>query len=190
MAARGGPGVQGDAEAVDDARLRQTVGSANGIAMVAGTQEEAAISLRSTRSAGNREVSRSWADAEDSGSDGNNSSAGCDFHALHGNVEAQVTCKAPEVDENEAVAKAISGKHKRKGRRSKATKGAIITSGVDPTSRVSESEAEMDARIAQRASDMIALRAKWLEERGGLEADDLDAVGDETQGSGGCRCLL
>ena len=33
LAARSGPGFQGDAEAVDEARLRQTVGSANGMAM-------------------------------------------------------------------------------------------------------------------------------------------------------------
>ena len=86
LAARGVLGIQSDAEAVDDARLRQTVGSANGIAVVAGTQEEAAISLKSTRSAETRKVSRSWADAEDSGSDGNSSSAGCDSRALHANV--------------------------------------------------------------------------------------------------------
>ena len=94
----------------------------------------------------------------DSGSDGINSSACCDFQVPLADVEAQVTRKASEVDEKDAVAGAIAGTHKRKGRRSKATKGAIVTSCVDSTSRACEFEAEMNARIAQRASVILAER--------------------------------
>ena len=86
LAALDGPVVQSVAEAVDDARLGQT--SANGIAMVAGTQGEAASSLedrrKSTRVACNTGVS--WADAEDSGGDGSNSGVGCDLRAPRADV--------------------------------------------------------------------------------------------------------
>ena len=58
-----GLGVQDVTEAVDDARLRQTIGSASGMARVAGTQEVDAIALRSTRLAG-RKLGRAWADTE------------------------------------------------------------------------------------------------------------------------------
>ena len=114
--------------------MRQSGGSANGVALVAGTQEEAAVSLGDARSAGNRKVSGSWADVEDSGSDGDNSSSGCDFRAPHAKVEAQVKCVASEVDGMDACAGATGGTRKRMGRKSKATKGAIATSGANPTS--------------------------------------------------------
>ena len=94
----------------------------------------------------------SWADVEDSGSDGNNSSAGCGFRAPHANVEAQVASKASEAGASIDVARVSGGARKRKGKRSKATKGTSFSS-----------------RLTLRV--MSAMRAEWLEERGGLECD-------------------
>ena len=106
---------------VVDGRLGLT--SVNGIARVAGTQAVAAFplkgKLKSTRVAGSTGVS--WADAEDSGSGGNNSSAGCDLRAPRADVEAQAVPMAV-VDGVNITAAGIGGAvRNRKGKRSKAT---------------------------------------------------------------------
>ena len=99
LTAHGGLGVQGVAEAVGDAKLQQS--SAIGITRVAGTQVEATCSLKAmlegTSLAGSNEVS--WADEENSGSEGSNSRAVGGFRAPLSkfeftNVEAQVVSKA------------------------------------------------------------------------------------------------
>ena len=107
--------------AVVDGRLGQT--SANGIARVAGTQAETAFpfkgGLKSTMVAGSTEVS--WADAEDSGSDGNNSSVGCDLRAPRADVEAQAVPMAVVDGANITAAGMGGGARNRKGKKSKAT---------------------------------------------------------------------
>ena len=134
-----------------------------------GEQQEAAVTLKDTRSAGNRQVSRSWADVEDSSTNVNCNKASLALHVLRAGVEAQVTCKASEVDEGDAVAVAIGGTRTRRGRRPKATKGAMATRCVEPTFRVREMEA----------------KAKWLEKQLMIVDKELLILDKKLMGSGG-----
>ena len=73
-----------------------------------------------------------------------------------------MTCKAFEVDERDVVAGAIGGTHKRRGKRSKVTKGAMSTSGKEYTVEVPRlgikelSEPSPGAQTLVKAEDKIA----------------------------------
>ena len=106
--------------------------------MGCGELQDTAVVLEGTRSASNKMLSR-WADVMEGGSSGDYSKACVDLQVLRED-NAQVTCRAIKVDEEDTVDGVIGGTRKCKGRKSKATTRAKAKQQLEQLKQLEEAK--------------------------------------------------